>query len=79
MSIMATLRIAEGQYVKMPSGVADIATLQRSRADLQQVQPAHELALEKLVALLDDQDEIETARAVFCIFDNSADKLSKEV
>ena len=56
---MAALRIAEGQYVKMrsklilhlealrslPGGVADIATLQMSRADLRQVKPAHELPL----------------------------------
>ena len=90
---MAALTIAKDQYVEMWSklihhvdalhslrwGGADIATLRRSRADLRQVQPAHELALEKLVALLDDQDKIETVHAKFCAVGNSADKLSKEV
>ena len=51
---------------------ADIATLQ-------QVQPAHKLALEKLVTLLDDQDEIKTAHAELRAIDDSADKLSSQV
>ena len=37
------------------------------------------MALEKLVALLDDQDEIETACAEFHAIDNSADELSSQV
>ena len=60
-------------------GGANIATLWRSRADLRQVQPAHELALEKLVTLLDDQDEIETAHAEFRAINNSTNELSSRV
>ena len=60
---MAALRIAKDQYAEIQSklahhedalcslqwGGANIATLRRSRADLQQVQLAHELAFDRLV------------------------------
>ena len=48
-------------------------------ADLQQVQPAHKLAFEFLVAHLEDQEEIETVHAEFRTIDNSADELSSRV
>ena len=87
---MAALLIAEAQYVELqselilqlevlcslPGGVADIATLRKCRADLRQVQPAHKLAFDNLVALLEDQEEIETVHAEFRAIDDSADELS---
>ena len=90
MFIMAVLRIAKDQYNEVKTklvchidalgslrwGGADIANLRRSCADLRQVQPAHKLAFEKLVKLLDDEKVNKTACAVFCAFDDSANKLS---
>ena len=87
------LRIAKDQYAEIQSklahhedalrslqwGGADISTLWRSHADLQQVQPAHELAFNKLVNLLVDEDEYETAHAYFCADGGSADKFSRKV
>ena len=80
---MAVLRIAKDQYAEMQSklahhedalrslrwGGADIATLRRSRADLWQVQPDLELAFDKLIGLLDNENES----------DARADKLSSEI
>ena len=85
---MAALRIAKDQYAKMQSklaqkedalhslqwGGADIATLWWSRADLQQVQPAHELAFDRLVELLDDEGEYETGHEEFCAAFSAAKK-----
>ena len=60
-------------------GGTDIATLRRSHADQQQVQPAHNLAFNKLVDLLVDKGEYETAHADFYADGGSADKLSRKV
>ena len=90
---MAALRIAKDQYAEIQSklahhkdalhslrwGGANIATLWRSHADLRQVQPAHELAFNKLVDLLVDEDVYKTAHADFCANGGSADKLSRKV
>ena len=90
---MAALLIAEAQYVELwselilqlealrslPGGVADIATMRKCRTDLRQVQPAHKLAFDNLVSLLDDQEEITTVHAEFCAIDDSADELSSVV
>ena len=90
---MAALRNAKDQYAKVRSnladiedtlhslrwGGADIPTLRKSQADLQQVQPAHELAFNKLVDLLDDDAEYDAAHTDFCADGSSADKLSQKI
>ena len=76
---MATLKIAKDQFGEMQTklthhedalrslhwGGANIATLWRSSANLRQVQAAHELAFDKLVELLDDEEDYETAHEEF--------------
>ena len=93
MFTMTMLRITKDQNAEMQTkmvhhknilhylrcGGADIATLQRSQANLWQVQPAHKLAFKKLITLLDDTDESEAAHAEFHAADDSTDKLSSEI
>ena len=90
---MATLKVTKDQFDEMQTklthhkdalrslcwGGADIATLRRSHADLRQVQPAYDLAFDKLVELLDDEDEYETAHEEFCTVFSRADYMSREI